>query len=251
MSLEKYTKEYLETRKSISHVGELAPYEWSNLPKKLPVSYMAYSQMLDEHSRELANSINQIRRLIAVLESWNSVISVIETKEKYDLILEFIDAPATIALNFPYVVRSRFIYSIAHLCHQANRSKDVDWVDDLSMDSEIYFEDADKCGSKWKSYGKLKLAIEKIGNKAYQKETFDFRNKYNHRYSPKIEIGLTGLVSRIVGDDGAVSYGLGYTEPLKVSDIVQVLKKQHEYCSKAFVHYQKLVNEHTQAIVGA
>ena len=204
--------------------------------------------MLDEHSRELANSINELQRYITSLKAWKGVIDNKNDNEKFEIVIEFVSPIATLAINLPYVIRSRFIYSVAHLCHQANQVKQKNWVDDLPLDNEIYFDVADKYSSLWKSYKKLKLALEKISNKQFQSDTYDFRNKYNHRYSPKIEVGLTGLVRRNVRDNGKVSYGFGYTKPLKIDQLLPALSGQYLACLKAFEEYQKLVQEHISEI---
>jgi len=205
--------------------------------------------MLSEHSSELANFINELLRHIKSLEAWKDVIDgKNDDDEKCEIIIEFVSPIATLAINMPYVIRSRFIYSVAHLCHQANQTKQINWVDDLPLDNEIYFETADKFCALWKRYKKLKLSLEKISNKKFQSDTYDFRHKYHHRYSPSIEIGLTGLVTRNVGDNGAVSYRFGYTEPLKIAQILPALAEQHANCLKAFEEYRKLINEHISTI---
>ena len=241
-------KQFLDNRATISQRGPLAPYGWYKLPDPLPSQWMAYSQMLSEHSRELANSINELLRYITNLEAWQGVIDGKDDDGKHKIIIEFVSPFATLAINMPYVIRSRFIYSVAHLCHQANKMKQTKWVDDLPLDGEIYFNTADKYCTLWKRYKKLKLALEKISSKKFQSNTDDFRNKYNHRYSPRIELGLTELVRRRVGDDGKVSYGFGYTKPLKIDRLLPALTQQHANCLKAFEEYRKLINEHISAI---
>ncbi len=209
---------------------------------------MAYWEMLGEHTQEIANSINQIRMLTTSLEAWDRhLASKDDDKQRLSLIVEFIDPPATVALNLPYVIRSRFIYSIAHLCHQANQTVNPKWKDDLRLDSEIKFKDADIHGRDWRSYNRLKLNLEKIEGEQYRKETQDFRNKYNHRYSPKIEIGLTELVTR-VRVSGRFTYAFGYAEPLKLQNVVAILKQQHKACCVAFSSYQILIADHIKSI---
>lgn len=92
------------------------------------------------------------------------------------------------------------------------------------------------------------MALEKISNKNFQSDTYDFRNKYNHRYSPGIEVGLTGFVKRNVRDNGKVSYGFGYTKPLKIDQLLPALSGQYLACLQAFEEYQKLVQEHISEI---
>lgn len=252
MNLKDEFSSYLTIRGSINLVGSLASYDWVRSPESWPIEYMAYSQMLCEHAREISNSINQLRRLIHSLEAWAVLISSKSSSDdKFELIIEFIDPLATLLINLPYIIRSRLIYSAAHLSHQANQVKISGWRDDIAIDSEIYFSEADKHGAAWKSYKKLKVSLEKIAGRSYVKETHNFRNKYNHRYSPRIEIGLTGLVTRYVSGSGQVSYGFGHTEPLKLACVVSALKSQHEFCFKAFCLYQKLVEEQILAIKGA
>src|SRR5712692_6336429 len=196
-------KQFLDNRTTLSSSNLLISYSWYKLPNPLPPQWLVYNLMLSEHSSELANFINELLRHIKSLEAWKDVIDgKNDDDEKCEIIIEFVSPIATLAINMPYVIRSRFIYSVAHLCHQANQTKQINWVDDLPLDNEIYFETADKFCALWKRYKKLKLSLEKISNKKFQSDTYDFRHKYHHRYSPSIEIGLTGLVTRNVGDNG-------------------------------------------------
>ena len=94
------------------------------------------------------------------------------------------------APQVPYVIRSRFIFAAAHLSHQANQSKAVGgWKDDLPLDGEINFSEADATGAPWRAWSKLKPKLERIGNRTYQARTANFRNLYNHRFSPRIVFG--------------------------------------------------------------
>ncbi len=158
------------------------------------------------------------------------------------MINEFISPIATISLNFPYVIRSRFIYSIAHLSHQANQVKEEGWVDNFPIDKEVYFEAANKYGQPWKEYKKLKLLLEKIANRKYCTDTGDYRHSYNHRFSRRIELGHTSFVTRIDNGNNGISYGFGSQEPLMLKDIIPLLKNQHELCLQTFTQYQALVN---------
>jgi hypothetical protein len=243
-------KQYDVERAKLRSVAAYAPYNWDALNSTLPIEWIAYSQFLQEHASELANSINEFRQHIDSLSAWEKVLAGLDQQEKHSIVIviEFVSPLATLALNMPYVIRSRFIYSVAHLSHQANQLKQDPWVDDLPVDSEIYFQAADKYGRPWKKYGKLKVALEKLASIAYEEATHDFRNKYNHRYSPRIEIGLTGLVTRTVNADGRVSYGFGQTNPLMLKDIIPLLRTQHTLSLAAYERYQALVSEQITAI---
>ncbi len=242
-------EEYSNILEKIKLPLPFAPYNWYELNNTLPAEWFAYSQFLSEHAGALANIINDLRRYIRSLSAWNKVLENIdEEQEKYNVVTEHISPLATLALNMPYVIRSRFIYSIAHLSHQANKAKQDSWIDDLPIDSEIYFSAADKYGKPWEGYAKLKLALEKIANKKYDKSTHYFRNKYNHRYSSNIEFGLTGFATRTINKKGDVSYGFGYTDPLLLKDIILLLESQCSRCMVAFKKYQTLVNDQISEI---
>lgn len=236
-------EQYIEERAKLGLVVPRAPDNWHALESTLPIEFMAYSQFLQEHASELANSINEFGRHIISLMAWEKVLAGLSQAEKHNVIIDFVSPLATLALNMPYVIRSRFIYSIAHLSHQANQVKQNPWVDDFPVDDDIYIGAADSFGKHWKKYSKLKVALEKIANSSFRESTHNFRNKYNHRYSPRIEIGLTGLVNRIKNEDGTVSYGFGYTSPLMLKDINPLLFTQHSRCLAAHEKYQALVNE--------
>jgi hypothetical protein len=118
-------------------------------------------------------------------------------QEQLDLTHEFIEPIATLAVNLPFVIRSRFIFAAAHLCHQANRSQDgIHWRDDFPLNHEIQFDAADRYGAPWRSYGRFKLKLERITDKTFQEATRDFRNAYNHRFSSRFVIGMTQTVTR-------------------------------------------------------
>lgn len=240
-------KQFLDYRDTISTIDRIAPYDWCEPPGGLPW-FIGYSLMLDEHSISLANSINELLRYIDNIEAWKHVIDGFDDDIKWQFIVEFVAPFAILAINMPYIIRYRFIYSISHLCHQANLAKDPKRIDNFPLEMNIEFADADKYCLLWKSYKKLKRDLEKINNRKYQEVTKDFRNKYNHRYSLNIEIGLTEFVKRVVKDDGKVIYRIGYTKPLEIEQLLPALKEQHSNCLDAFEQYQKLINEQISAI---
>lgn len=248
--LDKY-RLFFEKRKSLNIDIAIAPYDWYCLPNPIDAVWFPYSQMLDEHARELSNSLNEFNWYIVKLKVWSQILDDLGeyNGKKHQIVLEFVSPIATLAINLPYVIRSRFFYSTAHLCHQANRLKISSWKDDLPIDTEIYQEHMERYGKPWgKIFCKLQLALQKVSNKAYQNDTLDFRNKYNHRYSPRIEIGITDLVTRNVDKEGYVSYGFGGTQPLKLKTIIPLLENQHSALMNVLVSYQELVNGQIQSI---
>lgn len=136
---------------------------------------------------------------------------------------------------------------------------DVYWVQDKtpwpaflrrpSLDNEIYLAQAEEAGKPWRAWGKLKTKLERISDKAYVASTRNFRHTYNHRFSPRIVIGQTGAVTRIVNaDTKQVSYSFGGIDPLTLDLVVTVLEEQCQRIYQAFDAFQKLVHEQSRAI---
>lgn len=232
------------------NTGRFMPYNWSGLPDRLSAVWMAYSQMLNEFARELANIINDFTHYVHQLQAWSEVMAPMTDEEKQEATHEFVDVVATVAVNLPYVIRSRFIFATAHLCHQANMTRDFDnWNDDLPLDSDIYFDAADKHGAGWRRYNLLKRRLEAINGRAFQAATHDFRHLYNHRFSPRFAVGITNFVTRIVDKrNGQVAYAFGGMPPLEMSVVADLLAKERDDCYRAFEAFQGLVREHETAI---
>lgn len=210
------------------------------------MSLMAYGTMLQEFSSEIANEINALINYVHSLAAWEMVLRPLDDKRRLSALVELVDPLATVALNLPYAIRSRFIFATAHLTHQANRLLDPHgWVDDLAADEKIDFSEADRCGGQWKNYKALKRSLERISAKDHQAATRHFRNKYNHRIPPGIGLGLTGMVTRHRDPKtGQTRYDFGFTRPLSIEEIVRQLSQQCVLCYKAFEKFKTLIVEH-------
>ncbi len=156
---------YREARAHLPLTGRFMPYNWFALPEKMSIAWMAYSQMLTEFSTELANTINDLTNHVHRLQAWVTVIEPMNDDEKMAVTHEFIDVLATNAVNLPYVIKSRFAFASAHLCHQANRTRDfASWKDDLPLDVEIDLNTSGTYGrGSGKAYNRVKIAVEAIG----------------------------------------------------------------------------------------
>ncbi|MCA1479849.1 hypothetical protein [Bradyrhizobium sp. NBAIM08] len=136
MSVEVYEK-YSKALEATGWDCDFAQYNW-NLPRELEAISLSYGMMLSEFAREIANSLNDLINHTRRLRAWNVVVAPMIDPEKIDTVHEFIDSVAIIGLNLPAVIRSRFAFAAAHLCHQANRALDGGgWKDDLRMDHQI------------------------------------------------------------------------------------------------------------------
>ncbi|OJU24037.1 MAG: hypothetical protein BGN91_11200 [Nitrobacter sp. 62-13] len=250
MLVELYRR-YRDALDVIEHDARPVGYDWGALPNPLDVLWLPYRSMFDEFSREIANSLNQLNDYTCRLKAWNVVTASMTDNEKLDATHEFIDPIATAGLTLPYVIRSRFIFAAAHLSHQANRSRDgMSWEDDFPLDQHVYFEAADKHGSGWRKYNDFKRRIEKIGGNDFKEETRDFRNAYNHRFSPRFVIGITQIAKRELDrTTKQVGYSFGGLPALSLDIVVAAMTEQYNRGRDAFNAFQALVREQEASIV--
>ena len=247
-----YTETYIKYRERIKEASFSKPvsYDWFALPTQNGAEWFIYCETLKDLSRQLANDINHLWRDITKLEAWSEIISHYDEKEKLYLLVEFIETLAIVALNLPYAIRSRFIFSLSHICHQANRIKNSDWKDDLSNDRSINFKTMDSKCVGWKTYNNFKLRFSQIADDKFEENTSEFRHRFHHRIPVSVELGLTGLISRQKNQNGQVGYSIGGTRPLSLKKLVPILKDQYTKIVKCFEEYQILVTDQLNEIFG-
>lgn len=243
---------YLEALRAIPRGGSFMPYDWQNLPEKMNIIWMAYGQMLSEFSGELANIINALTHHVHRLRAWASVLAPLSNDEKMEATHEFIDVLGTAALGLPYAIKSRFAYAAAHLCHQANMAKDfAGWKDTFPDQRVLYLNDIEPMCAGWRQFRSFKRRVEAVGGNVFKDATNDFRNAYNHRFSSRFVLGMTGFVSRSVDEPtGEVGYGFGGDDPLDLTVIADLLAIERDRSYAAFEAFQALIREHEQAIAG-
>lgn len=242
-------RRHLEMRQTIAVGRKYIPYRWYEQPDPISAVWLAYSEMADDFCRELANAINRLTNDVHRLRAWDAMLPSLSNEEKIEASHEFIETIGTTALGLPYVIKSRFAFAAAHLCHQANRAKyGVDWKDEF-QDQTFYLHHVDPFGRGWRTYRKFKNGVEPIGGKKFKEATGDFRNAYNHRFPRRLVLGLTGFVIRVADDvTGRVSYRMGGMPPLELKAVTDLLSIELDLSCAAFQAFQDLVREHWEAI---
>lgn len=241
---------FLAARDAAPMDGAFMPYNWTTLPDPISGLWLPYTQMLDEFARELANAVNRLTHQVHQLRAWSHVVQPLSDDEKMEATHEFIETLATAAVSSPYVIKSRFSYAAAHLCHQANMAKDLaSWKDAFPTERAIYLNHAAPFGKGWRSFRRFMCCAEAIGGRAFQAATGDFRNAYNHRFPQRFVLGQTGLVTRRVDQaTGQISYAIGGAAALQLDDVADLLATERDLAQATFKAFQLLVREHEGAI---
>jgi hypothetical protein len=100
----------------------------------------------------------------------------------------------------------------------------------------------------WSKYRPFKLKLKPIGGKGFKVETDDFRNAYNHRFSSRLVLGVTSLVTREADESGRVQYRIGGNEGLELVKVADLLESERDMCYVTFEAFRHLVEEQTTAI---
>lgn len=194
---------YTAYRRELDHSeigGRFMPYRWWTLPDPLAVIWLPYSSMLSEYASELANIINALTHDVHRLRAWARVTAALSNEEKLAVSHEFIDTLGTVALGRPYAIKSRFAFAASHLCHQANKTKELQgWRDEFPNERALYLDDIDPICREWRGFRSFKRRVEPIAGSAFKAATKDFRNAYNHRSSSRFLVGMSSMVTRVVG----------------------------------------------------
>ena len=243
---------YLNVLDSVETAGPFADYDWGNLPDRSSGIWLVYGQMFDEFAREISNTINQLVSLEQRLGAWEIVMADLDRDAFNNILFEFVDPLATLALNLPAVIRDRVIFASAHLMHQANQGLGTaSWKDDLPTDRNIKRGDLAKHGSAWSATDGLLSALDQLAAAAdYEIATGNFRNKYHHRFPARVGIGMTGLVTRKHDPKSKrTSYEIGGADPLSLATIRQFLGAQIGRAHDVNAAFKALIREFEAAIV--
>ena len=245
MHLDLYRR-FIEARPEFDAVGKIMPYGWTNLPNPLEAIWMAYSVMLDDFARELANAMNGFTLNVRRLCTWESLMVSLHEEEQAEAQHEFIEPIATLCLLTPYMIKSRLLFATAHLCHLVNLVREADRPEGLLPgDDAIWMDSADRQGRPWRRYTRLKTRIEAIGGKKLKNATADFRNAFEHRFPPRIGTGITNFVTRDFNPaTGRGVYLFGGTDALALKDVAALLVAELDKCYAAFAAFQALVADH-------
>ena len=116
------------------------------------------------------------------------------------------------------------------------------------MIQALYLNDIEPMCAGWKKFRAFKRKVESISGSAFKDGSDDFRNAYNHRFSARFVLGMTGIVSRVEDKSGAVRYVFAGSNPLDIAGIADLLEIERDRCYEAFGAFQALVREHEVAI---
>ena len=241
---------YRQKSKDTPKDNEYADYGWEKLPEKLNADWLGYGLFLIEASRSLANLVNQLGNYAHRLRAWDAVLGEFDEDQDLELLHEFVDPIATVVLNLPYAIQSRFIFTTTHLSHQANKALlGTTWRDDLPDDRKISIKIARKYAKGWSCFKDLDAAISAIFSDEHRQKTNEFRHKYNHQLPTQVIIWHSTFVRRSRKiKPKRVTYDFGHFPPINISLLADEMVQEFKLSLSAFKSYKLLVAQQITAI---
>lgn len=249
---EMFVAAYSEARRIFIEIFgplKVAPYQHIEMENAVPAGWCVYHQMLEEHTRELANELNKFGHQCCQLAAWAQVLPSYTKKDRIALMREFVDAIATSCVSHPHILKARFAFTASHLAHQERLITEPGWKEEnLPEDGIIGTSTMVAVSKPGKEYDSFKREFDNLCSNAYVAATGSYRNKYHHRYPPRFEDGLTQLVMRNVTKNGRTDYGFGGVEPLKLRQLAPLVEEQHDIALRCFDSYSALARKQLSGI---
>jgi hypothetical protein len=253
-----YVRNFSRYQSEMGRIGQLprfADYDWYQFPENASISWLAYNLMLTEFARSISNTLNALGNYSRRLLAWHSTLQDISENERLALVFEFVDPIAVLAANLPQIVRSRFIFAIVQLSHQANKVLDkVNWKDDLPNDKGINFEHVRKYAERWHAFPGIEVTLNNLFSETHKSKTNNYRNKYHHRFPPQELAGYSGFVHREIDKTKtkqSVKYIFGALPPTDLSKLGSELLDEFARGLSALDQFKLLVTEQLEAIKNA
>jgi len=225
--------------------NEYLPYDRHEVPSGTAqgTRWFIFHAMAEDFVEELKNEINGFATDLAKLHAWSKVHDQCPEECKDDFSIEILGPAALTVLNRPYVVKQRLAYVGTMLLHQTKMLIDPNWKESELDEHSININTFDKFRDTFTDVQDLLQNIREIDNPEFRKSTGNFRNLYQHRIPPGIEIGLSPFINRQREGDGSTSYGFGGQPPLRISEILPLMYDQHRLCLTSFHAFWGLMEE--------
>lgn len=201
---------YLNQMKSggLEPSDHFLPYEFSMIDQCQwrPLGDLLVSGEL----QEVTNKLNNWHRLLLRWHAWNSVIVNYDMANAWELRQEFLEPLAHQCLLEPSAIRDTFTFVITNSMHQVRLITSKNYPDFLEgdpTDPKVSPKPLTRRKkenrlaqliSMWPESKRLMTSLQKINDRAYQRETSDYRNLASHSITPHLGIGITQAVVRSV-----------------------------------------------------
>ena len=196
----------------------------------------AFRTELRDLVRQLINSLNEWRYILARLQAWEIVLERHDDRARIQLLLEFVHPLAENQLNMPYRIKQAMIFTAYRALDHLHRSEAP------LNEEKINFKALNRRAAGRYSAEALMTALGELDSEALRKATANFRHRHHHGFPPDIEVGVLPTVRRLVREDG-IGFGFGWLEPLTLRVILPEHEAELRRAVAAFEQLWALVRE--------
>jgi hypothetical protein len=111
-----------------------------------------------------------------------------------------------------------------------------------ALKERLTFLDAERLAARFVSWPALRSALSLLNGEKFINESDDYRNRVNHGFPRRIEVGHTVTISPDVRP-GSISYAWGVAPPLPIRNLIPLLAGQYEAAVNCFAAYVALIKE--------
>jgi hypothetical protein len=234
-----YTK-FQGERRSLGSLYRQARYDDFVERRRYEGGAMPVTLIAGEHIVAATNAVNRFNYDLHSITAWSNVFASITEDEKMQALFEFVFSIASSSLAAPYSIKQLFIRSIYEISHQTNRFHDPNWKE-ASPTKQTNFDDAKRVAKRFLSWPALCSALSLLNDEEFTTASDNYRNRLNHGFPPRIEVGYAIRVQR---EPGAPSvYTIGNAPPLLIADLIPLLGAQYDAALNCFDAYIELVKE--------
>lgn len=173
-------------------------FDQYNIPADIAHGFrwFIFHNMAQDFTQELLNEINGFITDIRSLDAWSRVNNQCPKDHKADLAIEILGPAASSTINRVYVVKQRLIYVSFMLLHQTIMIIDPSRRDFHLCEKDIDINTLSQLNNTSINIAELIKSLRKIDDNSFRNKSKNFRNSYQHRIPPNIEIGLSSFVTR-------------------------------------------------------
>jgi hypothetical protein len=251
---------------------DFLPYDFDFLKHRK--WHLLAESMIECDLRELTNTVNHWHDSLKRWHAWNIVISKHNEDDAWVLRREFLEALAHECLLRPSSVRDMLTAVATSALHQVRLTLEHGYPDMLEGDPATpngrgkHLTRRKKesrlasIASVWAEAKPFLEAIRKLDDSAYRSQTLDYRNLNSHAIGPRLGIGHTRTVTRLVvqatklteigegrfkevaiPNKMTVSYGFGGTPPLNLEEARRINVQQFSSARSCYLLYRKLLEK--------
>ena len=184
------------------------PYEYDYIAKAKWRPFI--DAMLQDELREVTNQLHQWRDMLRSWHAWNEVASTYEEQEAWTLRREFMEPLMHSCLLAPSSFRDLLTFVGTNAMHQLRLHTESGYIDRMQGDPNPSDPKPRPLTRRKKeerlftmlapitASGPFTSALRRLDDVDYREQTKDYRNSNSHAIGPRIAVGITKMVTRIV-----------------------------------------------------